>query len=284
MSEELKPFKAIIRVVKSIKNEYRDSFGSVNILKDLVFAKDKKEVKKIMLEKYPQFFQNGKIYEKESKDQAQFFYVLIYPLYNYEIENLNSGEWVCDGCGQKHENKYISPPKHYGQDSKLNFCRPNDDIYSSNDKCLDLYMNKGVGEDNQSELLHERSISRIFSEIYIYKITEKSTGKCYIGQTRNPPFFRWWNHLKHSRSPFGLYFKKSKLENWSFEVLETMPENTINKDALMRESEYILKYDSINNGFNTLISNKNATNQDESIDDEEIINEDKFIDDVSQEK
>ena len=71
-------FKAFIRVVKSIAlNDYSCGFDTVEVLREpLILAKDKAEVKKILLEKYPQFFQNGKIYEKETKDQAQFFYVI----------------------------------------------------------------------------------------------------------------------------------------------------------------------------------------------------------------
>ena len=107
-------FKAFIRVVKSIAfkdpNEYM-GFDTVEVLREpLIEAKDKAEVKAILLEKYPQFFQNGKVYEKETKDQAQFFYVVIFPLYQHEIELIKEGEWKCDYCGHIHENKYFSRP------------------------------------------------------------------------------------------------------------------------------------------------------------------------------
>lgn len=65
-------FKAFIRVVKSIAFKDTNGFGSFNtgfdtvevVKEPLIEAKDKAEVKTILLEKYPQFFQNGKVYEK----------------------------------------------------------------------------------------------------------------------------------------------------------------------------------------------------------------------------
>lgn len=91
---------------------------------------------------------------------------------------------------------------------------------------------------------------------YIYKCTEKATSKSYIGKTRNAPFFRWWNHLTHSSSPFGLYLRQTKLSDWSFEVLEELPGNINDSEVFKIESEYIIKFDAIKNGFNSLISKK----------------------------
>ncbi len=92
----------------------------------------------------------------------------------------------------------------------------------------------------------------------VHKITEKATGKCYVGKTRNAPFFRWWNHLTHSSSPFGIYLRNTKLSDWTFEVLIQLPADIPDTEVFKVESEYIQKFDSINNGYNTLISNKNS--------------------------
>jgi hypothetical protein len=144
-------FKAFIRVVKSIAfNDYY-GFDTFDVVREpLIEAKDKNEVKQILFNKYPQFFQNGKVYEKETKDQAQFFYVVIFPLYEWEKKQIEEGEWICASCGQIHENKYI----------------------------------------------------------------------------------------------------------WTFEVLDELPSNMANSEVFKIESKYIQKFDSINNGFNSLISNK----------------------------
>lgn len=127
-----KLFKAIIRVVKSLSgNDERFTFGSYDIVREpCIEAESKENVKDILLEKYPQFFQNGKVYEKETKDVAQFFYVLIYPLYQFEIDQVNEGSWICSYCGHVHENKYVSRPRMnerlFGTD--VMFCRSDDDI------------------------------------------------------------------------------------------------------------------------------------------------------------
>ncbi len=257
------PFKAYIRVVKSLNLENRyNTFDSVTVLVEkLIYAKDKKHVKEILIEKYPQFFPDNKIYEKETKDKAQFFYVLIYKLSNYEIDDLNSESWICHGCGQVHENKYIARPKIYSKigDQYL-FC-PSNDYYhpepydpDNANRCLKLFQGK-IGE---SEFPDDMNYVKVDSLNYIYKVTEKETGRCYIGKTKNEPFFRWWNHLRHSRSPFGVYLRSTTLDKWTFEVLEILPAIYSNSEVLAIESEYIKKYDSIENGFNTLISNKSV--------------------------
>ncbi len=240
-------YKAFIRVVKSIA-ALDGGFDSITIIKEpLIEANDKSEVKSILLDMYPQFFHNGKVYEKETKDQAQFFYVVIFPLYNHEIEMIKEGEWICSSCGQVHENKYVSRPvmneRLFG--SSFLFCK------SDNNTCVENYKKEKF---KNIELPDDFYYIKSDSPTFIYKVTEKSTGKCYVGKTRNAPFFRWWNHLTHSSSPFGLYLRQTKLSEWTFEVLEELPSELPDPYVFQIESNYIIKFDSINNGFNTLIS------------------------------
>lgn len=257
----LLPFKAFIKIVKSKQPHDMSFIDATIIYEKLIYAKDKKDVKKILMERYPQFFPENKVYEKESvKNPNQIFYVLIYPLREFEIILMNEGEWVCSGCGQKYENKYLNPPKNYTKIGKdYNFCNyyekgrdPNIDP----DICLNLF--KGKVEKNGIEPPDNMMFVSSDSCSYIYKVTEKATGKSYIGKTKNAPFFRWWEHLKHSRSPFGLHLRNTDLKEWIFEVLETLQPYVKEKEILRIESEYILKYDSINNGYNSVISNKDA--------------------------
>jgi len=256
-------FKAFIRVVRSVVSRDNPSvFGmdTVEVIREpLIIAKDKSEVKSILLEKYPQFFPNGKIYERECKDQAQFFYVVIFPLYQHEINLINEGEWICDYCGQVHENKYISKPLVSRKFLGKIFCGAD---YKTGNEIIDVppcyeKWKREVAFKNV-ELPDDLTYINLDSLNYIYKITEKATGKCYVGKTRNAPFFRWWNHLKHSDSPFGQYLQQSKLSDWTFEVLEELPANVDEKDVLRLESEYIKKFNSISNGFNTVISDKDV--------------------------
>lgn len=175
-------FKAFIRVVKSIAIKSEFGFDKVEVLREpIIEAKDKEDVKRILAEKYPQFFPDSKVYEKETKSNAQFFYVVIYPLYEYEIKMIEEGSWVCSSCGQVHENKYVSRPRTndrlLGPD-KL-FCKSEDDV------CLDNYIS---GMHKNEGLPDDINYIKFDSPNYIYKCTEKSTGKCYIGKTRNAPF------------------------------------------------------------------------------------------------
>lgn len=246
-------FKAFIRVVKSINNDnFYNTFGSENIIEErLIIAHDKEEVKQFLLKKYPQFFPNNKIYSRENKDIAQFFYVVIFELYDYEKKQLlESTAWICDYCGQNHKNTYLSRPRMQERlfgDKK--FCKNEEDYCISQYK-KDYYKN--------SELPDDDNFIKKDSPIYIYKITEKSSTKCYVGKTKNAPFFRWWNHLTHSCSPFGIHLRQTKLSDWSFEVLQELSCYTTEKDVLRIESEYIKQFNSIQYGFNTLISNKDV--------------------------
>lgn len=245
-------FKAFIRVVKSINSDsFYNNFGSQNIIREpLIMAADKAEVKTILLERYPQFFQNGKIYEKETKDTAQFFYVVIYELFNSEKELIEKGPWTCCQCSQEHENQYISKPSiSYKLFPDKLFCKDDDDTCLNNYK-KEYYKHIEFPDD-------EYHITK-FSNNYIYKITEKLTGKAYVGKTRNEPFFRWWNHLRHSSSPFGLYLRQTKISDWTFEVLEVLPHDIQDSEVFKVESNYMVEFDTIKNGFNSVVSNKSV--------------------------
>lgn len=256
--DDLTAFKVIIRVVKSISGQdsYSCGFGAVDIARiPLVYAKTAKDVDAIILEKYPQFFPTGKVYRRESKDTAQFFYALVYPLYDHELREIQDGEWKCDGCGQVHENTYVARPRYYSSFSQsLRFCRGEND---NNDYCLKLYKKENLSDAQLSDNMH---YVRADSPTYIYKITEKHSGKSYIGKTRNEPFFRWWNHLTHSESPFGRYLSSTQLSDWTFEVIEIVAWNVPDSEVFKIESKYMLEHDSIENGFNSVISSKKAKN------------------------
>lgn len=259
-------FKAIIRVVKSIAfkdHEEYMGFDTVDVIREpIIIAKDKNEVKNILAKKYPQFFPNAKVYERESKnDKTQFFYVVIFPLYKHEIDQIHEGNWTCDHCGHVHENKYISRPIESRKFVGKIFCgsdyKNGNDIVNLPD-CYEKFKKEHYKVNNGLELPDDLNYINVDSLNYIYKITEKSTGKCYVGKTRNAPFFRWWNHLTHSSSPFGLYLRQTKLSDWSFEVLQELPSNIEDSEVFRVETEYMQKFDSINNGFNTVVSNKKA--------------------------
>lgn len=90
---------------------------------------------------------------------------------------------------------------------------------------------------------------------YIYKITNKHTMKCYVGQTIKPALFRWWQHLKTDRK-----FEQDNIADLVFEVIEVVeytPEiDTIYENAQdklnKREAYFIALYNCVDEGYNSL--------------------------------
>lgn len=90
---------------------------------------------------------------------------------------------------------------------------------------------------------------------YIYKITNKRTMKCYVGQTVKPPLFRWWQHLKIDQK-----FEQADLTELVFEVLEIVEYNpkldTVYGSAQdklnKREAHYIALFNSVEEGYNSV--------------------------------
>lgn len=97
--------------------------------------------------------------------------------------------------------------------------------------------------------------------IGIYKITNTTNGKCYIGQSRDIEA-RWAKHLSaYKSSPeWELYraFKKYGIGAFSFEVIEECTIEELNE----REIYWIAHFDSFNNGYNMALGGEacNGTN------------------------
>ena len=87
----------------------------------------------------------------------------------------------------------------------------------------------------------------------VYKITNKTTGLCYIGQTIQCFTLRWYQHFFQSGdTKFHTAIKNSNPDDWSFEVIEILRNEKVSKKELDdREMFWINFYDSINNGYNT---------------------------------
>lgn len=97
----------------------------------------------------------------------------------------------------------------------------------------------------------------------IYKITNKKTGKVYIGQTQRVFTLRWYEHFfNKAETKFHEAISNSKPEDWMFEVIEVLDLKTsglsyleIKKQMKFKLDEkemfWIKHYDSINNGYNS---------------------------------
>lgn len=189
----------------------------------------KEDVKKQLLIDFVDLFPNGKVYQKFKNDE--YVYALIYELDDYWYKYWTS-EKECLCCGKK-----VKVIEQHNMGIHSDYC------------CIDC-------EKSDLEKYNNSFKNNL---IYIYKITQKSTNKCYIGKTKNHFIWRWWEHLKADRgTKFHDFLKNADMTDLTFEVLEVLPNDTEDKEVFMTESEYILYYNSINNGFNTTISNKDV--------------------------
>lgn len=70
---------------------------------------------------------------------------------------------------------------------------------------------------------------------YIYKITKRSTGEFYVGQTKYCPIFRWGQHLTTER------FNIKNIDDYIFEVLDTVQWD--NHDQLLAKEAYWINHE-----------------------------------------
>jgi hypothetical protein len=93
----------------------------------------------------------------------------------------------------------------------------------------------------------------------IYRITNKATGLCYIGKTRQAFTLRWYQHFfQGTTTKFHKTIHETPITAWTFEVLEvvTLPKGmnqSVDIDTYLSEREafYITAHNSIINGYNT---------------------------------
>lgn len=86
----------------------------------------------------------------------------------------------------------------------------------------------------------------------VYKHTCIANGKCYIGLTVKSMEARWQEHCSDARRnkkrKFFAALNKYGFDNWTHEVLF---ESEAEQEILDKEVEFIEKFDSVKNGYNT---------------------------------
>ena len=166
-------------------------------------------------------------------------YCVIIGEHCYDVERyFNKVTFVCDCCGATVET-YIKRP----------ICFDNYEIRSyffgiekykekrfCSAKCKQQFLEverQILKPDDEQEFWVTRDM---FTEAnaagYIYKITKKSTGEFYVGQTIYVPIFRWGQHLKTER------FDIKGILDYQFEVIEIVPKG---ENILEREKYWIQK-------------------------------------------
>lgn len=93
---------------------------------------------------------------------------------------------------------------------------------------------------------------RNMKEGIIYKVTNEINGQCYIGATTHSLNERKSDHINKIDKDYGYKFHRALqefgVENFYWEEIDTA--TNLNELAL-KESDYIEKYDSFNNGYNS---------------------------------
>ena len=147
----------------------------------------------------------------------------------------NKITFECSHCGNKVETYWSKP-------IALSAWEIKNDLYSIESyrdarfcsyRCKNDFVEserKRIKPDDEQEFFIQRYMFTEDVAGYIYKITKKSTGQFYIGQTRYAPVFRWGQHLKTER------FDINGICDYEFETLYVVPTG---ENILEVEKRYI---------------------------------------------
>ena len=158
---------------------------------------------------------------------------------------------ICEVCEQQFtmNGKYIT-----SEDNHHNVC--------SSD-CYTTYKQIQTKEDEYNHINN----SYVFPPT-IYKIENIITNQIYVGKTIRSFTLRWWEHIKSGKlagdkinHKFYKAIHDSNITDWIYSVIEVIKYpnqnmTTSEKESyiLERESYWINKYNSINEGYNSVIS------------------------------
>ena len=166
-------------------------------------------------------------------------YCIIIGEHCYDTERyFNKITFTCDCCGTT-VTTYIKRPICFEDWTIRNILYGIEEYKDKrfcSDKCKQLYLDRErhkLCPDEDREFFVSRDM---FTEKntagYIYKISKKSTGEFYVGQTIYVPIFRWGQHLKTER------FDIKGILDYQFEVIEIVPKG---ENILEREKYWIQK-------------------------------------------
>lgn len=208
---------------------------NIELLMDCLICDSREQFKEIIRSQYGETI----AFRYSKKLKAGDLYCIIIGEHCYNKERyFNKVTFTCDCCGATVETYYGSAiyfsdyeirTRFYGIDeyAKKRFCCH---------KCKQVYEEREHAKlrpDDEQEFYIQRDMFTEDISGYIYKISKKSTGEFYIGQTMYAPVFRWGQHLKTDRFPI------ENITDYKFEVIEIVPKT---KNILEREKYYIQKF------------------------------------------
>ena len=178
-------------------------------------------------------------YRRNGKLKAGDLYCVIIGEHCYDTERyFNKVRFTCDCCGAT-VTTYIKRPicfdDYMVRTYFFNIAEYKEKRFCS-EKCKQRYLERErqrLHPDEEQEFFVTREM---FADTniagYIYKISKKSTGEFYVGQTIYVPVFRWGQHLKTER------FDIKGILDYQFEVIEIVPKG---ENILEREKYWIQK-------------------------------------------
>jgi hypothetical protein len=133
--------------------------------------------------------------------------------------------------------------------------------YGGRDFCSSECANKEREKNRIPTIDFKESVA--IHDYVIYKITNRETNMCYIGQTKQAFTFRWYQHFYQTKDvKFHEAIMSFPVTAWIFEVIEVIdiPEEikydkaAIRNLVLSKETEYIRKFNCVVNGYNSVKS------------------------------
>jgi hypothetical protein len=217
-------------------NEIIYEYGYWNqIVKDIIEAEDKESARKIVNKRY----NNSEVIPMRYKESAIKNSSLLLSLYEIDDENsyFKKGFFdlgrECLICGKSYS--VLDKYNLFGSFGVEEHCSPN---------CTKKEQDKLTSNYEEFN----------YSVPVVYKITQISTGRCYIGVTTRSFTLRWWEHIKRGNTEkFHSVLHSTNINDWTFQVVEELKKDD---DRLERETYWIQHFNSVEEGFNSHVSKK----------------------------
>jgi len=208
---------------------------NTELLMDCIICDSRDHFKEIIRDMYGQNIRFS--YSKKLNPGDLYCVIIGEHCYNTE-RYFNKVTFTCDCCGATVETYYGKPIYYSDWEIRQHFFNIQEYAQKRfcSGKCKQVYearVRESLKPDNEQEFYIQKDMFTENVAGYIYKITKKSTGEFYVGQTVYAPIFRWGQHLKTDRFPI------KNITDYKFEVLEIVPKG---ENILEREKYYIQKY------------------------------------------
>lgn len=208
---------------------------NTELLMDCIICDSRDHFKEIIRDMYGQNIRFS--YSKKLKPGDLYCVIIGEHCYNTE-RYFNKVTFTCDCCGATVETYYGKPIYYSDWEIRQHFFNIQEYAQKRfcSGKCKQVYearVRDSLKPDNEQEFYIQKDMFTENVAGYIYKITKKSTGEFYVGQTVYAPIFRWGQHLKTDRFPI------KNITDYKFEVLEIVPKG---ENILEREKYYIQKH------------------------------------------